>query len=564
MHHPHPPHRRSRRVPSPTAILSIERRDSDDAAAPFSARRSAKSHTRRGGPPPPPVTTSAITTSALQSSNGDAEAGAERLYFFDESWVVSPGASPAPRVPPSAPPHTRAAQVHVAATARRSSTAAHDSKQAHHRREAYVSEEVLPRVAQLEHALAQRGDECAQLRQHNSVLARQVLLLQQRQQQQQDTAPTAAAPASAPTPATAVRSADSTGSNQDEDARVREATAEAALLQRERRRQSHPEPPPPLHREPASPPRTGSGATQVPDALAELATLCRAIADDGIGFTVAHHDALEHHAVGDTTRSPRAAVDAWHRFAAARAPPPTHGMAATSVFLLDSLRLLLAALQCEHAAVAAGMEALQQRTRRAETSAMNHQRLVEDVRRDAERRVAEMEADHDAEVQTLEDAIAELEQQVRLTTASRRPWTAGLLMRSTAEPSPVVARSSHRDSRVELAESADGAAASAGSSRAPLTADRSDVATQTELSIEWVQAAMRRARDEPGRLLRREREAELTELMVSEVERLRAGLTEARAVSARLREQQHRFLGDVTAPLDHLDFVSAGSLSGFA
>ena len=59
------------------------------------------------------------------------------------------------------------------------------------------------------------------------------------------------------------------------------------------------------------------------------------------------------------------------------------------------------------------------------------------------------------------------------------------------------------------------------------------------------------------RAVRREKEAELVELMSTEVETLRRQLTDSRAVVTRLREEQRRFLGDVTLPVSYFDNFSS-------
>lgn len=758
----------SRRIPSPTNILSIDRRDYDE-------NDGGDSHIY---PPQPPVRrpTNNVTRQAQGATSGvgvprNAAKREEKsdYFFYDPSWVAEdeegersqaqlPGssvtsASPSPRVVqetvkpfytsaattrsarlnthardlPTSNPRTAFRTSPLPATpsthldrapdsvdledttpnkaakrrSRRDSEKRTEKESERHLRhllrryQRYVEEEVEPQLAELESALRVKTEECTQLHADN------VLLTQQIQRIQAGSAAGRAASNAAPTPTPLLSSAHSaeptfpptspfamaapvavtqeTHHSVEAEHQLREAAAEVTLLRRQlstvqgqydrlvqQLEQGNV----------MSPVSPGEGILlreqqqqqQNEASRLELVKWCRALSEDGLGFTEALSDVHERLSParsvsevssgrdgvrGSPVRSVnpfKSAVEEWRRFArltAATLPLPSRngpasnstnntahnkqtsgrgrsaegnplhaGAEDTLTACVTLLKGLASTLQTEHGAVAAGMEAAQQTEKHHLESVRHHQRVVEQVRREAERRIAELEADHEAEVQTLESAMAELEQQVSMTAASRRPWTAGLLIHRRLDGAPLGspiaanARSSsgsydaaNAAARRESAGRGSGGGGSTGGAGngagGPLTSGgqsgagsaggqdlydnarrgvaagegrtaataaavasasavhRSHADTQTPLSLELISACLQKAREEPLRPVRREKEAELVELMSTEIEMLRRQLTDSRAVATRLREEQRRFLGDVTLPLSYFDNFSS-------
>ncbi|KAL7708996.1 hypothetical protein N2W54_007140 [Lotmaria passim] len=517
----------------------------------------------------------------------------------------------------------------------------------------YVETELQPRMEELRGALQEKETECARLHADNVILANRLQRLQSALNNvDSTTTPTTESVKFSP-PVSAVRSddpalavaapltvvtptplaSDAQRGSEELQERLREASAEVTLLKRQlaalqgrhdRCVQSLGE------GSVTSPPRTTPsasrtlGQTEVSEsretARVELLKLCRALAEDGLGFTAVLRDVQDRlssdrspsdaSSSKDGVRSSpphatnpfKAAVEEWRRFmrvtkaavvgvsgSHALEGNPPHVTTDVPTACTTVLKALLTTLQTEHGAVAASMEAVQQLEKHHAASLTHHMRVVEQVRREAERRIEELEADHEAEVQTLESAIADLEQQVSMTTASRRPWTAGLFIHGCADettgvcsPSSLNRRSSQEvggaggavggggarttggsantngDAIENARRAAAGlAAAPAADTRAQPSVERCDADTQTSLSLEWIQACLQKAREEPMRAVRREKEAELVELMSTEVETLRRQLTDSRAVVTRLREEQRRFLGDVTLPVSYFDNFSS-------
>jgi uncharacterized protein YceH (UPF0502 family) len=484
-----------------------------------------------------------------------------------------------------------------------------------------VGEGLQPQLEQLKAALQEKTDACARLRTDNVILTTQ---LQRLQVNHIDAAsPTTSrsvsplSPFSVPAPVPATH--DNADTKKEEAARqLAEAAAEITLLKRQlahvQAKHAYHQPQHVEDRTAMSPITPLHGAQEVEkDAAvrAELMKWCRVLSEDGLGFTKALSDVHERSSLGrsahevssgrDGGASPlrsgnllRAATEEWGRFARLVVSPalPTETSAAAKTegntlhagddllsVCTTVLKALAATLRTEHSAVASSMEVLQQIEKQYADAISRHQQVVEQVRREAERRVEELEADHEAEVQALENAIAELEQQVNKTAASCRPWTAGLLIQRRIEAPPSISpnssntRSAHdvggarRDSAVSGCGGGSVAAVAdvydttrrsgVVDGRVSATTDRVEAETQTPLSLEWIQACLQKAREEPVRSLRREKEAELVELMSTAIETLRRQLTDSRAVATRLREQQRRFLGDVTLPLSYFDNCSS-------
>lgn len=619
----------ARPVPSPANILSIERRD-DDAEERGHAGGDGDVYPAHRASAPPADAEAAEdgfyfyspewTREAAELQRAAAPSPSVGRAHYRRTRVHPQPSAEAPPTPLSTSAGAAGASEGEweAAAARGGGAAPREPamekqlRRALRRSQRRVEEELEPQLERARRELREREAQCERLRADNVILSEQLQRLQPAHNGSaavssvRSTDPTflAAAPFAMPPPLPVPHEA---GTSDDVSERLREASAEVVLLRRQLAAlQSRCE---------GLEQRAGGneGASMAGPAAALAAAeekaaslwravvaTCRGIAADSLGFTEALADvqdrlSAERGGSGQQrgVNPLRTSAEAWRAFARSAAPagPPgasNHAEAAaataaaaaataaaaavTSAECSTLLAALAAALQGEHGAVAASIEAIQQTERVAAESAARHQGVVEQVRREAERRIEEIEADHEAEVRTLENAIAELEQQVSVTAASRRPWTAGLFIRPGQEgggagsPTSAAARGSG-DANGRRRESLARAAAAGAAANAGAAVDGFDGArrhevrvegeTQTPLSLEMIQACLQKARAEPMRAVRREKEAELVEMMATEVEGLRRQLTDSRAVATRLRAAQRRFLGDVTLPLSYFDNFSS-------
>ncbi|KPI85390.1 hypothetical protein ABL78_5571 [Leptomonas seymouri] len=669
-----------RRIPSPTNILSIDRRDGEDdglypAQPPtrrppdnFGAAVHIASHSGGGHP-------SASLYSGREgewADNHSAHDNEDTFFFYNPSWTrvddnsMKTAASPSPRANPGDAGYTMTStpsrmSTRVSANPRElpfskyraafnvspaslPSSSYLDNEEGHlhacpargdhgcerrlrrllRRYVHYVEDELEPQMKRLEAALKEKEAACTQLHADNVILTQQLQRLQSAGTEAKNAPPVSAALPSDPTlPASSSCSANVSepitqglcGERCEADQRLCEASAEVVLLKRQLETlqgqykrlvqdTSVGSAVPPLRPALTAVPSTAVETDESKGAA--LAALCNALSEDGLGFTVALSDAHERRsrdrgrgsgvsgATDSAHSSPRgtpnpfkAAVDEWRCFARLTAstltPTDSTAFVDGSPDILTActavLKALATTLQTEHGAVAAEMEVAQQAEKHHIESVARHQHVVEQVRREAECRIEELEADHEAEVQALENTISELKQQVSVTAASWRLQTAGLLvhrpleapavgapltsiMRNTPEARTARRESVARNGRGDAAGGGGGTAEGLDSVRraagthALSAMDRAESATQTPLSLEWINGCLQKAREGPMRSGRREKEAELFELMSTEIEMLRLQLADSNAVAIRLREAQRHFAGDVTLPLNCFDNIS--------
>lgn len=300
------------------------------------------------------------------------------------------------------------------------------------------------------------------------------------------------------------------------------------------------------------------------------------LADDGTGFAAAMRRAPSETVAAENMRF-RTVEGEWTRLSAQLQQHFDLPTSREANVLLSSVESLSHALQHERSAVAATMHDLRQHTAELMASVAECHRSAAVSEETTDRRFKAMEADHDAEVQTLEQAMVELERQLRQCAATRRPWTAGLL--HSASPIFLTDESRHgvaipwgggttanRDglscrvnSQCDEGNEDDGGGAVPRRYAAETKRERTDTGVQTLLSLELLSSMVAKASEEPLRYVRREKETDLIELMLTEVERLQQQLTDSTTLVARLKTQQQGFIRDISAPTSIFDAVSAVS-----